>query len=153
VVWHYLDVFIEMLREGKPFPFTALRDRKVAYDDGLLSEIDALVRRESLRPMLQAAVDEATGALRKARMDVAAGQTTASASVKLAAKAVAGAALLSRGDLPASGPELEDQLHANGDSQLAGLVRRTRSDPTAHDLPELLDGLETLLAKLETQTS
>ena len=96
VYWNPLDVFIDFLNEGKPIAFAALRDGKVAHDDGTLLEVCEYVRARSLVPRFETALVDARSELRAASQ-VAGGAGLG--ALRVAAKAVAGAVLVKQGVL------------------------------------------------------
>ena len=148
VEWYDLDLFVSYLEDGQPSAFAALRDGKVAYDDRTLDEVRSLAERRSLRPTAAAAVREATTEIADARGLLASNAASAAETARSAAKLLASAVLLEAGLLPGSGPELPAQLTDVGEGGLARLVRITRAGTNPAELPEVLDALDTVLARL-----
>lgn len=150
IAWYDLDLFVSYLEDGLPSAFAALRDGKVAYDDGTLGEVRALAERNSLRPTADAAVREARAEIGRARsqLAVAADLAAAAETARSAAKVLAAAVLLEAGALPASGPEIPGQLGEVGEDELARLVRTTRAGAQPVELPRVLDALDTILARV-----
>jgi predicted nucleotidyltransferase len=147
VAFRYLDDFLDRLQEGESFAFCALRDARPAHDSGLLDELRQFVSHHRLSATIEDAVQFA---MQRIEHLAAVGTAPAGEDLRSAARAVGNVAVLTKGELPLSGPELVDQLRDVGELALADIVRDSRApEPAQPD--RFIEPLNEVLRRLAPQ--